>query len=338
MKNLLVIICIIVYSSFCLASKASESHQHTEEDEHKHDNEKAYSGDGAADHKAVDEQEYGHEDEHEHGHEEEGVTQIDDAMALQVGIVVALTGSETLRQTFTSYGRLTTAPEHNSHVRARFPGIVRSVVVNIGDRVSTGDLLAVIESNESLKRYEVRAPINGTVIQRHANAGEMTQDQVLFSISSFDSLWAELRIFPSQQPSLSIGQPVHIRAGDNHFQSHISHLLPAEDASPNLIARAKISGEDGGWFPGLMVEAEVVINEFDTSLAVKKSALQTIGGRIGIFVKDHDTYHFAPLVVGRSDSEFTEVLSGIKANVEYVTHNSYLVKADIEKSEAEHEH
>jgi cobalt-zinc-cadmium efflux system membrane fusion protein len=150
------------------------------------------------------------------------------------------TGSQTLHQTFTTYGRLTTAPESTSHVRARFPGIVRSVAFNIGDQVKEGDLLAVIESNESLKRYDVRAPIGGTIIQRHANKGEMTQEQVLFSIASSDSLSADFRIFSTQQQSINIGQPIHVTAGEKRIDSRISHMLPAEEDSPYLIVRAKI--------------------------------------------------------------------------------------------------
>jgi cobalt-zinc-cadmium efflux system membrane fusion protein len=259
-------------------------------------------------------------------------------MAKKVGIEVAKSGSQTLHQTFTTFGRLTTAPEHTSHVRARFPGVVRSVSVNIGDQVKKGDLLAIIESNQSLKRYSVRAPINGTVIQRHANAGEMTQEQVLFSITSFESLWAEFRVFPSQQQSLKIGQAIHITANDKRFNSHISHMLPAEATSPYLIARTKINNTKNNWFPGLMVEGNIVINEFKAPIAVRNSALQIMGGRSGIFVKEHDDYRFTPLVLGRSDSEFTEVLSGVQESTQYVITNSYLIKADIEKSEAEHEH
>jgi len=325
-KKSLIVFCIVFYSSLTVTVQSSDSQDHKLVEDHAHQ-------------KGLDRVENSnHEDGDERRHSEEGATEIDDAMALQVGIEVAQTGPQTLHQTFTSYGRLATAPEHTSHVRARFPGVVRSVAVNMGDQVSTGDLLAIIESNESLKRYEVRAPISGTIIQRHANAGEMTQAQVLFSISSFESLWVELRIFPIQQQSLNIGQPVHITAGEKHFDTHISHLLPSEDTSPYLIARAKISNKENNWFPGLMVEGKIVISEFETSIAVKKSALQTMGGRTGIFVKEHDDYRFTALVLGQSDDNFSEVLSGVQANTEYVTKNSYLIKADIEKSEAEHEH
>lgn len=349
MKKLLILLCIIFCWSLAVAVQGSEPHDQKHAEDHVYED----ASDQHVIHKKKHQDDaYGHDHEDDNGHKEdanneegdehgqgeEGVTEINHAIAQQVGIVVARAGPQTLHQTSTNYGRLTTAPEHTSHVRARFPGVVRSVAVNLGDQVNTGDLLAVVESNESLKRYDVRAPISGTIIQRHANAGEMTQEQVLFSISRFASLWAELRIFPTQQPSLSIGQPVHITVGEKSFDTRISHLLPAEDTSLYLIARAKISANQHGWFPGLMVEGTIVISEFDAALAVKKSALQTLGGRIGIFVKERDDYHFAALVLGRSDDEFSEVLSGVQPNMTYVTENSYLIKADIEKSEAEHEH
>jgi cobalt-zinc-cadmium efflux system membrane fusion protein len=351
MKQTFALFFIIFCTSLTAAVQASEEHDHKhskdsaheeahdqkhsnkenhDDDEHGHDAEKEHDHDEGSHH------DDGEEDEHGHG--EENSTEINDAMAQKVGIEIAQTGSQTLHQTFTTYGRLTTAPESASHVRARFPGIVRSVAFNIGDQVKEGDLLAVIESNESLKRYDVRAPIGGTIIQRHANKGEMTQEQVLFSIASFESLWADLRIFSTQQQSINIGQPIHVTAGEKRIDSRISHMLPAEEDSPYLIVRAKINNTKNNWFPGLMVEGKIVINEFETPIAVKNSALQTMGGRTGIFVKEHDDYRFTPLVLGRSDDEFTEVLSGVQGSTQYVIANSYLIKADIEKSEAEHEH
>ena len=278
-----------------------------------------------------------HDDHHEKDQHEK-ISTIQHAMAKQVGLVFARTGPKTLHQTLTTYGRLTTAPEHTSHVRARFSGIVRSVAVTTGDNVTTGDVLAVIESNDSLKSYEVRAPISGTIIQRHANAGEMTQDQILFSISNFSTLWAELRIFSTQQSSIRAGQSVILSAGDRSLEANIEHVIPAENLTPYFIARAKIEKVPSDWFPGLMIEGAVITSQFNAPLAIKRSALHILDGRNGIFVKKDNTYYFTELVLGRSDSEFTEVISGINANVEYVTTNSYLLKADIEKSEAEHVH
>ena len=150
MKYIYLLLFTILYSNVTLSANANESHDHK-----------------GADHEEVSSD----NDTDDHELRNEDSTEIANVIAQQVGIQLDLTGPQTLEKTFTSYGRLATAPEHTSHVRARFPGVVRSVSVNIGDKVDVGDLLAIIESNESLKRYELLAPISGTIIQRHANAG-----------------------------------------------------------------------------------------------------------------------------------------------------------------------
>ncbi|HBN60066.1 MAG TPA: heavy metal resistance protein CzcB, partial [Halomonas sp.] len=46
-----------------------------------------------------------------------------------------------------------------------------------------GDVLAQVESNESLQTYALRAPIDGIVIERRISNGEMTGEQPLFAIA-----------------------------------------------------------------------------------------------------------------------------------------------------------
>ena len=80
------------------------------------------------------------------------------------------------------------------------------------------------------------------------------------------------------------------------------------------------------------------MNEVSADLAVEKNGVQQLGGRSGVFVKTEDTYRFTQLRLGRSDDNFVEVLDGLESGQRYVNKNSYLIKADIEKSEAEHDH
>ena len=87
-----------------------------------------------------------------------------------------------------------------------------------------------------------------------------------------------------------------------------------------------------------MVQAHIVTGKFSADLAVSRNAIQEIDGRQGVFVKDGETYSFTPLVLGRQDDAFVEVLEGLAEGSEYVSDNSYLLKADLEKSEAEHDH
>ena len=297
-----------------------EDHVDHDEDEHDHD-----------------EHGHGNDDEDEHGHGEAYGSRIDSDMAQQVGIVTAIAGSQELHQTITVYGNLISGPEQLSHVRARFEGLVKSVQVTIGDTVKTGDVLAEIESNESLKIYKIRSPISGRVVQRHANSGEVTQDQILFSIANFDTVWAELRVYPAQQSSVAEGQSVHVLTTNGRVESRVKHVVPSMD-SPYQLARVKLDNSKHALSPGLMVEAQLEIGRFSVSLAVAKDAVQNLGGRQGVFVKHGNEYTFTPLVLGRGDDHFYEVIDGLESSAEYVSQNSYLIKADIEKSEAEHEH
>lgn len=280
--------------------------------------------------------EHGHEND-EHGHGEEQATRIDDSMANQVGIETARASSQTIQQNIVVYGSLATGPEQLSHVRARYSGLIKSVTPTLGDKVKRGDLLAEVESNESLKVYPVRSPIAGTIIQRHANTGEVTQDQVLFSIANFDMLWAEFRIYPSQQSLVKAGQTAHIVANDLELVSTIQHIIPALD-KPYQLARVVFDNRPKGLTPGLLVEGHIVVDEFTARLAVENDAIQNVGEEPGVFVRQGDEYAFTPLELGRRDDRYVEVLSGLKPNQLYVSKNSYLIKADIEKSEAEHEH
>lgn len=307
-----------------------EEHQEGEDDHHEevHDHDE-----GGHQHK----DEEHHHDEDEHDHEEEQRTQIDDSMAAQVEIKTTNAASQVLRQSITVYGSLTTDPGQISHVRARYSGLIKSVRYTIGDAITQGDLLAEVESNESLKTYPIRAPISGTVIQRHANTGEVTQDQVLFSIANFDTLWAELRIYPSQQSAVNAGQAAHIDVDERELSGSIQHIIPALD-KPYQLARVRFDNRSKGLTPGLLVEGHIIIGEFKVDLAVEKVALQTLGEQPGVFIKNATEYVFAPLRLGRADDRYVEVLSGLNPGQFYVNENSYLIKADIEKSEAEHAH
>ena len=310
---------------------------HTENhSEHEHD----HGEEGHQDEHAHSDDHEDHED-HDHGAEphQEGVTEISADTADQVGILTVQATSETLYQTIRLYGSLVTGPEQLSHVRARYDGLVQTVNVSIGDQVQRGDLLAEVESNDSLKAYQIRAPISGQITQRHANTGEFARDQVLFSITNFDSLWAELHIFPSQLSDVEPGQTVDFVGieGLEAINPRINHIVPAPD-SPNQIARVRLDNTELGLSAGQMLEAQVRIGSFIAALAVELRAIQSLGGREGVFVREGDEYIFLPLILGRRDESYVEVLEGLEPMAEYVTENSYLIKADIEKSEAEHVH
>ena len=278
------------------------------------------------------------EDEHEEHGEGEPVTSISPETASDHGITTSEAGPATLHRTAKTYGRVVVPSNQISHIRARFNGLITDVAVDVGDRVTAGELLATIEANASLKRYLIKAPIGGLVTQRHANAGEFADDQALLTLVDTSTLWVELRVFEGQLNDVRTGQPVLISSATQKATSDIETILPSMDEHPFMVARAHIDNTAGVWSPGMFVEGDVVVEEVEVPLTVLTSGLQNMSGKVGVFVTDGQQYEFKPVVVGRSDGRVSEVLRGLEQGARYVAGNSFLVKSDIEKSSVEDEH
>tara|TARA_R100000306_G_scaffold61961_2_gene66364 strand:- start:9659 stop:10846 length:1188 start_codon:yes stop_codon:yes gene_type:complete len=268
----------------------------------------------------------------------EGRTRIAADIAAKAGIQTTEAGPGSIERTLTTYGQLTTAPEQIARVRARFPGVVTKVNVRLGDRVAKGDLLAQVESNDSLETYGLRSPIAGVVTESQISVGEITGEQPLFAITDLSTLWAELLVFPGQRSEVAVGQNVLLKAAGIDQQATISHLLPSPDSAPYTLARVEVKNSNSTLSPGLLVAADVVVETLDVPLAVDNRALQSFRDWTVVFIQVDDNYEIRPLELGRSDGNLTEVLSGLKIGDRYVVENSYLIKADIEKSGASHDH
>lgn len=271
----------------------------------------------------------------------EGRTTIASDVARAAGIGTAVAGPGTISDELVLYGAIAADTTRLRAVHARFPGVIRSVSRNIGDNVRAGDALAVIESNESLRTYTVTAPLAGTVTARHAAPGEQTDTDPLFEIADFSSVWAELDVFARDRARLRTGLPARIGTdgGAEAATGTVDYLAPVGNrASQSVKARVVLANDDGRWTPGQFVEARVTVATTPVDLAVPLSALQRFRDFDVVFAQVGDTYEVRMLTLGRRDSRLVEVLDGLAPGTVYVTDNSYLIKADIEKSGASHDH
>ncbi len=268
----------------------------------------------------------------------EGRVQLSDALAERIGISVATAGAGIIHQTETLFGKISPDPRQVSHITARYPGLIQAVRPDLGDHVEQGDLIATIEANDSLQTYQIHAPITGIVVDSHANPGEFAGSDHLLTIADYSSVWADLNVFPRSAQRIRPGQAVTLRMGDLNTSSTIRYLNPGEGLSPSIIARVPISNADLVWTPGLLVEADVTVGKFEIPLLINNLALQEYRDWQVVFVKVGETYEIRPVKLGRSDGRNSEVLSGLKPGDRYVIDNSYLLKADLEKSGATHSH
>ena len=270
----------------------------------------------------------------------EGRTQIATDIAQAAEISTETVGPATLVETITAYGRIAPDPTRLREVTARFPGIIKQVHKKVGDHVRAGEPLASVESNESLRTYTVSAPIAGLVTSRDANAGEQSRDRMLFTIIDSSSVSAELSLFPAHRARVSVGTPVSVKAAHSEAiaMGRVDRIEMHAAENQTVQARVTIDNSEGQFLPGSFVTAEIEIGKREVPLAVKTEALQPFRDFTVVFEQVGDTYEVRMLEVGQTAGEWAEVLGGIEAGAQYVTKNSYLLKADVEKSGASHDH
>jgi len=270
----------------------------------------------------------------------EGRVRIDAKAAERTGITTTQAKSGTIRETVTLYGNIVPDPGRVRHVSARFPGVVVAVDKDIGDTVTKGERLASIEANDSLRRYAVTSPIAGVVTERMVEPGEMAGNEPLMTVADYDEVWAELQVFPGHARRVQVGQPVVVSASaDQQTKAAIDYRAPkAFGDGQSTVARAVLANPKGRWTPGHFVQGTVQVTEREVPVVVERRALQTFRDWDVVFIREGETYQVRPLELGAGDGEFVEVVSGLKPGERYVVDNSYLIKADIEKSGAVHGH
>jgi|TARA_R110000803_G_scaffold88774_2_gene155732 membrane fusion protein, heavy metal efflux system len=270
----------------------------------------------------------------------EGRTTIPDNIAAEAGVLVEEAGPGIVRDILTLSGEVTLAPSATSSVRASYPGPVRAVSVNVGDYVRQGQALARIESSSSLQEYTVSAPKSGTILERNTNAGDVAGSEPLFVIADFGQMESYLHVFPRDAARVRTGQTVRlgVAGGELNVETKIDRFLPMAGArTQTRIAVTKVPS-DSGLQPGMRLIAQVVIAENEVPLAVRETGLQSFRDFTVVYAKVDQTYEVRMLDLGRRDGEMVEVLGGLRPGEIYVTENSFLIKADIDKSGASHDH
>ncbi|HDZ09639.1 hypothetical protein LCGC14_0006790 [marine sediment metagenome] len=270
----------------------------------------------------------------------EGRTTIEPAVAEALGIETDIAGRAVIEETIPVYGRIVANSDAVSNVTARFDGKIETVAVALGDYVNAGDTLATIESNQSLTSFELLAPISGLITARNASGGESTAGRALFTITDTSTVWADLAVFPADLPRINIGKRVTINTPltDTPITGTIARILPETASNQAVTARVVLDNSDGVLRAGTWVQAQINIAEHEIPLAVRREGLQAFRDFTVVYAQIGDQFEVRMLDLGRQSEEWVEVLGGLEPGTRYVTENSYILKADVEKSGASHDH
>lgn len=236
-------------------------------------------------------------------------------------------------------GRLTLSPQGRAEVRPWYAGRILEMTKTVGQQVRQGELLARVEASDSLRSYQITAPISGVIAERNANIGEVTT-QPIYVIVNTSTVYAALHAFSRDAQKIAVGQTVAIRGlGDQRAIARVNRIMPNADPTTQTISiEADIDNSQGTWRPGMSVEAGIVVASRQVPMAVRTKALQRFRDFTVVFASIGETYEVRMLKLGQRSNEWTEVLDGVEPQEVYVSENSYLIRADIEKSGASHDH
>ena len=196
-------------------------------------------------------------------------------------------------------------------------------LVNVGLR---GD-------DERLAWYPLRAPFDGTVIQKHLTLGEKhSDDQGAFTIADLSSVWVDIRVYQKDLPYIKKGQSVGILASGSKrsAEGKVRFVGPIVDEKTRTgLARVVLPNPGGQWRPGLFIKATISVSQDDAPVVIPKTALQRIDEESIVFVDGDGGLKSTPITLGRDNATHVEVVSGLTPGQRYVVQGAFELKAKI---------
>jgi membrane fusion protein, heavy metal efflux system len=350
----------------------------------------------------------------------EGRTEIQPAELKSANVVIEQVGPARMKNIIELPGQIALNADQTAHVVPRVGGVVTEVRKNLGDRVTRGEVMAVLSSGDvatakqayiesihrlelarvsaareealwkkkispeedylirkhaleeaqlayrasaqrlaalgipsaeirglssgggNLASYVLRAPLTGVVIGKNVTVGEAVEaTETIFTVADLSTVWADITVPPNQINAVRTGQKVVVRSDDQDLNvagtvSYVEAFMGEETRSSK--ARVVVANPNGVWRPGLFVKVNLTQDEVTVPMAVKAEALQTFRDWDVVFIKVGNLFEARPLELGRREGEWVEVLSGLTPGQEYAAKNSFVVKADVMKSGASHDH
>ncbi|MDO9178117.1 MAG: efflux RND transporter periplasmic adaptor subunit [Agitococcus sp.] len=191
-------------------------------------------------------------------------------------------------------------------------------------------------------RLTVRAPINGVVVDNKLAVGQaVNTDSVLVRVADLSALIAVVNVPEVNINALRLGMSAQIKSqqGQTVTQGKISYLgaVLGEDtrSAPVFIS---LNNPSQQWRAGQLVQVDIVQNTVTVPMAIREDALQTFRDWQVVFVRVGEQFEVRPLELGRRTNGYIEVLSGLQPNQVYGAGNSFLLKAELGKAGASHDH
>ena len=205
------------------------------------------------------------------------------------------------------------------------------------------DIQRLVNQNEpDLRSYQIRSPIDGTVIMRHITKGEFVEStSTIYEVADLSTVWVEIGIYPKDLHRVREGQMIEVMIPSESKGSpaqliYVSPIVADETITAKAVAQ--LNNPEGKWRPGVFVKVNIATEKSSSPLVVVNEAIQSGEGKDFVFVVVPEGFERRFVKLGRSDNQFTEIVSGLNSGENYVANQTFLLKAELGKNSAEHEH
>ncbi|NIA15578.1 MAG: efflux RND transporter periplasmic adaptor subunit [Nitrospiraceae bacterium] len=185
----------------------------------------------------------------------------------------------------------------------------------------------------SLGSYEIKAPFDGLIVEKHIALGErLGEDSEIFMIADMNSVWVNLTVYTKNLASVRDGQDIVLQVDHSGAQARgkVTMLTPfVEESTRSATARVVLDNSDGRWMPGTFVTGFISTTEDELAVVVPRNAVQNIEGRDVVFVEREGDIEMTPVTVGRTDRTNAEILAGLEPGTPYVTDGAFQLKATL---------
>jgi cobalt-zinc-cadmium efflux system membrane fusion protein len=199
----------------------------------------------------------------------------------------------------------------------------------------------------TLRQYELRSPLAGRVVERKVDVGTKVGGEGdpadVYTVADLSTVWIELSVPTVELAKVKEGARVVVtpsqEGGGRHEEGKVIFVSPFlnQDTRSARVVVA-LPNKDMAWRPGTFVTAEVEVAQDEVAVRLPKAALQTVEGKRVVFVRTDEGFERREVELGRSDDDSHEVTAGLKPGEEVAVANSFLLKAELGKSEADHDH
>jgi len=245
-----------------------------------------------------------------------------------------------LEMTLKAAGRVSENMNKTAKVASTLEGRIAKLHADINDPVKTGDVLALVQTPELIgKPLELKAPIDGIVIERNQAVGELVdKTSAVYVISDPTDLWVLAEVKERDLAALKVGLDASFTVlayPDETFHGKVVRIgHKVEDQSRTVEARIEVSNADGRLKPGMFADVEIVTTVTKDVLVISDKALQSVEDGQIVFVElGEGKFEKRMVKLGREQHGRVQVLEGVQAGDKVVTAGSFILKSEMLKSE-----